>query len=116
MTHAAKQLILADHRVEPKTGVRGNLMCSWVQQKNDEMSIVACNGWQDVLDELEKPSSRYTVRQATSILKALAQKYHKRVKENTELAGSKVVPLAVREEICETLCRGAVKEIKCKAA
>lgn len=91
-------------------------MCSWVQQKNDEMSIVASVGWQDVLDELEKPNRQYTVRQASSILKTLARKYHKQVRETAASKGDNGVPIELREKICETLCQGAVEEIKRKAA
>lgn len=44
-------------------------MTKWVDQKNVEMRIIACDAWQDVLDELVKPDGQFSPRYASAILK-----------------------------------------------
>ena len=51
-------------------------MTKWVDQKSVEMRIIACDAWQDVLDELEKPHGQFRPRHATTILKGIAEEYH----------------------------------------
>ena len=91
-------------------------MTKWVDQKTIEMRIIACNAWQDVLDELEKPNSHFTPRHATTILKGIANKYCEIEKEAFVTVGDLQLPRISSEEIIEVACQEAAETIRRKAS
>ena len=87
-------------------------MTKWVDQKSIEMRIIACDAWQDVLDELEKPNSQFTPRHATFILKGIANKYCE-LEEKASVTIENMPLLGISsEEIVEVACREAVETIR----
>lgn len=91
-------------------------MTNWVDQKSIEMRIIACDAWQEVLDELEKPNGQFTPRHATSILKGIANKYNELEKEASATARELKLIVKSSEEIFKVACQEAIETIKRKAA
>lgn len=91
-------------------------MTKWVDQKSIEMRIIACDAWQEVLDELEKPNGQFTPRHATSILKGIANKYNELEKEASATARELKLIVKSSEEIFKVACQEAIETIKRKAA
>ena len=87
-------------------------MTKWVDQKSVEMRIIACDAWQDVLDELEKPNTQFTPRQATSILKGIAEEYSRIELEASALLGDRSSLSSASEAIIEIVCQEAIETIK----
>ena len=87
-------------------------MTKWVDQKSVEMRIIACDAWQKVLDELERPNGQYTPRHATSILKGIAKEYSRKEIEASAILGDGPSPGTANDEIMAIVCQEAIETIK----
>lgn len=94
----------------------GFAMTKWIDQKNVETHIICCGAWQGVLDELEKPDTGFTPRDATSILKGIANEYMRIQQEAAAVAGqSSQLPVS-SSQIIIVACEDAVEAIRRTAA
>ncbi len=91
-------------------------MTKWIDQKSVETHIICCGAWQSVLDELEKPDTRLTPRDATSVLKKIAAEYMRIQEEVTAVAGQSSQPPFSSSQIIGVACEDAVEAIRRKAA
>jgi hypothetical protein len=90
-------------------------MTKWIDQKSIETHIICCAAWQSVLDELERPESRLTPRDATSVLKKIANEYM-RIRQEIAAVGPSSCPSYSSSQIIGVACEDAVEAIRRKAA
>lgn len=91
-------------------------MTKWIDQKNVETHIICCGAWQSVLDELEKPDTRFTPRDATSILKGIAKEYMRIQQEAAAGAGTFSQPPFSSSQVIDIACEDAVEAIRRRVA